>query len=124
RDQRVHVVLARINYDNVTQIVEGGQSALNQVEYKTVGESDVTSGHQPVTVALTPPSAGPYRVRANFAGAKSDATAADAFVWATGDNPVFWSSENPDQLQIKLDKPSYRPGDWATALIQSPYPDA
>lgn len=122
--RRIHVELQEITYSNVTQVVEGGESALNQVEYKKVDESDVSSGKDAVTVSLTPPVAGSYRIRANFSGAPGDATATDAFVWATGDDPVFWSGQNPDQLQIKLDKPSYRPGDVATALIQSPYPNA
>ena len=122
RGVRIHVELQSMQYDSVTQLLDNGQTALNQIEYKMVAQTDVVSGTDPVSVSLTPPAGGEYRVRANLAGASGDATASDSFVWVTGENPVFWSSENPDQLQIKLDKQSYKPGDWATALIQSPYP--
>lgn len=120
--RRVHVELQRMTYDSVDQVIEGGVSTLNQVEYKAAAVTDVISDGVAVQASVVPPTAGSYRIRANFANAKSDATATDSFVWATGNDPVFWNSENPSQLQVKLDKPSYRPGEIATALIQSPYP--
>ena len=120
--ERVHVELQRMKYDDVTQVIDDGQTALNQIEYTTVAQADVVSANAPVSVSLTPPDGDEYRVRANLAGSGSETTASDAFLWVTGENPVFWASENPDQLQVKLDKSSYKPGDVATALIQSPYP--
>jgi len=96
----------------------------NRVSYKTVAAADVTSLTQPQSISLTAPGAGPYRIRANFAGARSDVTATDLDIWITGDEPVEWGNQNPDQVGVKLDKASYSPGDTATALIQSPYPRA
>jgi uncharacterized protein YfaS (alpha-2-macroglobulin family) len=122
--RKVHVELQRVSFDNVAQIVEGGDTTLNQLEYKNVDTADVTSGGDAVVAPLTPPAAGFYRIRANFGGAQTDATATDSFVWCTGDNPVYWGSQNPDQLEIKMDRAAYEPGDTATVLIQSPYTDA
>ncbi|HXW50507.1 MAG TPA: alpha-2-macroglobulin family protein, partial [Candidatus Acidoferrales bacterium] len=73
-------------------------------------------------VTLTPTQAGPYRIRANFADAKDDTTATDTQIWVTGPGEVDWGAFDQNVLQVKLDKKTYRIGDTAIALIQSPYP--
>lgn len=109
---------------SVTQVVEGGEAAHDAVRYVDVATQDVTSGDQPVTVSFTARKPGDYRLRANFAGATSDAGATDAEVWVTGPGEAAWLTGGQNALGVKLDKPSYRPGEEATALVQSPYPDA
>ncbi|MBV9972194.1 MAG: Ig-like domain-containing protein [Candidatus Eremiobacteraeota bacterium] len=120
----VHVELQSMDYSAATQLIEGGQSARNAVKYTTVDQTDVTSATAPVTISLTPPKAGAYRVRATIAGAKSDASETDTQIWVSGPEAVRWNAENPSQLKISLDKASYHTGDVATALLQSPYPEA
>ncbi len=120
----VHVELQLMDFSAATQLIEGGESARNAVKYTTLAQTDVTSSGTPVTVSLTPPKAGAYRIRANFAGAKSDATQTDTQIWISGPEAVRWSSENPSQLKVSLDKSTYHTGDVATALLQSPYPQA
>ncbi|MBV8689519.1 MAG: alpha-2-macroglobulin family protein, partial [Candidatus Eremiobacteraeota bacterium] len=120
----VHVELQSMDYSAATQLIEGGQSARNAVKYTTVDQTDVTSAGAPVSTSLTPPKAGAYRIRANFAGAKSDATETDTQIWISGPEAVRWSAENPSQLKVSLDKATYHTGDVATALLQSPYPEA
>lgn len=122
--ERLQVELQQIIYSSVTQVVEGSQTPRNQVEYKTVATTEVQSQSQPVTVQLTPPDSGSYRLRVNFEGGK-ETTATDAQIWVTGSTPVYWGDRyRNNQLEIKLDKDSYQPGETATALIQSPYPEA
>ena len=120
--QRVHLELQTVKYSSVTQLTQGSSNDRWQVEYKTVAQSDVTSGKTPQKITFTPPSSGVYRIRANLAGAKDDATATDLEVWAAGSDIVDWGNENPGRLTVKLDKTKYKPGDTATALIESPYP--
>jgi uncharacterized protein YfaS (alpha-2-macroglobulin family) len=122
--QRVRVELQQIKYSSVTRVVEGSQTPKNQVEYKTVGQAEVTSSSSPQSVSLTPSESGSYRIRANFADTKDEVTATDLQIWATGDNAVNWGSREGSQLEVKLDKETYKVGDTATALIQSPYPEA
>lgn len=122
--QRVRVQLQQIKYSSVTRVVEGSNTAKNQVEYKTVGEVEVKSGSSPQSVSLTPTESGSYRIRANFADSKDEVTATDLQIWATGDNAVNWGERESDRVEIKLDKDTYKPGEIATALIQSPYPEA
>ncbi|MBV8726161.1 MAG: alpha-2-macroglobulin family protein, partial [Candidatus Eremiobacteraeota bacterium] len=120
----VHVELQFMVYSAATQLIEGGESARNAVKYTTLDQADVTPGNTPATIKLTPPKPGAYRIKANFAGAKSDATETDTQIWISGPEAVRWSAENPSQLKISLDKPTYHTGDTATALLQSPYPQA
>ncbi len=122
-DQRVRLELQQMKYNSVTQIVEGSQTPKNQVEYKTVGQVEVTSTSSPQSVMLTPPESGSYRIRANFIDGDV-VTATDLQVWATGESPVFWGSREKDRLEIKLDKTTLKPGETATVLLQSPYPEA
>jgi len=119
--ERVRLELQKMTYSSVTRVVEGGRSDRTQVEYETVGETTVRSDQTPTTAELTPPDSGSYRIRANFAGSQKSATATDLQIWATGGSGVRWGRADEDKLEIKLDKETYKPGDTATALIQSPY---
>jgi alpha-2-macroglobulin len=123
-NQRVRLELQQMKYSSVAQVVEGSRTAKNQVEYKTVGQAEITSANNPQSVNLIPTESGSYRIRANFSDTKNELSATDLQIWATGENPVFWNSEEKDQLEVKLDKKEFKSGDIATALIQSPYPDA
>ncbi|OCQ94735.1 hypothetical protein BCD67_04250 [Oscillatoriales cyanobacterium USR001] len=123
--QKVRIELQKINYSSVTQVVEGSTNSRNQIEYKTVAKQEIKSTNTPQAISLNPPESGSYRIRANFDDGKNEVTATDLQIWATGENVVSWGDryEN-NRLEIKLDKTSYQPGEIATALIQSPYPEA
>ena len=121
---KVHVELQLATYLNATAVVEGGDSPEQSVTYKTVASTDVTTAGAAVVAQLTPPSAGTYRIRANVAGASSDATETDVQLYVTGPGEAAWGAPDPNQLNIHLDKTTYHPGDTARALIVSPFPDA
>ncbi|MGC1309996.1 MAG: alpha-2-macroglobulin [Phormidesmis sp.] len=124
-NQSVKIELQKATYSRVTEVVEGSRIPVNQVEYETVAEAFVRSKKTAQTVELTPPESGSYRLRANFAGADSPVAATDLRLWATGGTPVYWGSRyNNNRLSVQLDKDSYEVGETATALIQSPYPEA
>ncbi|MGH1394603.1 MAG: alpha-2-macroglobulin family protein [Trichormus sp.] len=123
-NQRVRVELQQMKYSSVTQVVEGSNTAKNQVEYKTVAQTEVLSADSPKIINLTPTESGSYRIRANFSNTQEELTATDSQIWVTGTNSVYWGSDEQNRLEVKLDKKEYQPGEIATALIQSPYPDA
>jgi alpha-2-macroglobulin len=120
----VRVELQKMTYTSATQAVEGGQSAQEAIEYTTVGAAAVTSGNAPVSVALTPPDVGSYRVRANFAGASNDAGATDLQLFAFGPGQADWGLSDPNAVPVKLDKKSYAVGETATALVDVPFEKA
>lgn len=121
--QSVRLELQQIIYSSVTQVIEGSQTPKNQVEYKTVQKTEITSAETPQTVSLTPAESGSYRIQANFADAKNDVTATDMQIWAAGNSPVNWGDRyTNNRLELRLDKDTYKIGETATVLIQSPYP--
>ncbi len=120
----LHVELQKMTYTSATQEVEGGQSAQQAIEYTTVGTADVTSGNAPVSMTLTPPDVGSYRVRANFAGASNDATATDLQLFAFGPGQADWGLRDPNAVPVKLDKKTYAVGETATALVDVPFEKA
>ncbi|NER34152.1 MAG: alpha-2-macroglobulin family protein [Oscillatoria sp. SIO1A7] len=121
--EKVRLELQKMEYSSVTQVVEGSRTPRYQLEYKTVASKEIKSRRTPQRVFLKPSEAGSYRIRANFANNKNETTATDWQIWVTGNSPVRWGRRDTDKnrLEIKLDKESYRPGETATALIQSPY---
>ncbi len=121
--ENILLELQKMEYSSVTQVVAGSRNPKYQVEYKTVATETLRSDNKPKTVNLTPPESGSYRIRANFANAEDDITGTDIQIWATGAERVYWGGRNEDRLEIKLDKDTYKPGETATALIQSPYPE-
>ena len=120
----VHVQLQKMTYVSATQQEEGGENADQSIKYDTVAAADVTPGTTPATVQQTPNDAGAYRVIANFAGAKSDASATTIQVFAYGAGEADWGLSDPNAVAVKLDKQQYAIGDTANALIASPYAKA
>lgn len=121
--QQVRLELQQMMYSRVTKVVEGSRVQRNQVEYKTVANGQVRSDVQPQEVTLTAPASGSYRIRASFNDGR-EGTATDSQIWATGNEAASWGSRyRNNRLEVKLDKKNYQPGDTATALIQSPYPE-
>jgi uncharacterized protein YfaS (alpha-2-macroglobulin family) len=118
----VHLDLQSMKYIWAGQIVEGGEAPQDRVIYSTVASTDVTSADADQTVSLTAPASGSYRIRANLGGATSDATTSDSIIYVAGDEPYAWANQNQSGLDVKLDKKTYKIGDTATALIESPYP--
>lgn len=119
--ERVHVELQKTIYSSVTQLMEGGEAARNQVRYQTVASGDVTSGSDAAHLSVKAGTPGVYRVRANFAGAPSDTTATDTQLWVSGPGMASLGQQNLSELQLKLDKPSYNAGATANLAVASPY---
>ena len=125
KGEKVRVELQQMKYSNVTQLREGSQTSRNQIEYKTVKKGEIRSGKKAKTISLTPPESGSYRLQANFVKSKEEITATNSQIWVTGTTPTYWGNRyRNNRLEIKLDKENYQPGEIATALIQSPYPEA
>ena len=120
----VHFTLARRVYDTSTKLVEGSETESDSVHYETAAQLDATSSTNGVAhLSITPDKGGEYRLRANLADAKTDATATDLQVWALGDE-ADWYRPNDTSLKVTLDKKTYRVGETAHALVASPFDDA
>jgi alpha-2-macroglobulin len=123
-NQKIRLELQEMKYSAITRVVEGSDTAQNQVEYKTVADLEVQSGQEAQIVQLTAPNSGSYRIRALLDDGK-EASATDEQIWVSGNEATFWGDRyTNNRLELKLDKATYTPGETATALIQSPYPEA
>ncbi|MDE2483295.1 MAG: Ig-like domain-containing protein [bacterium] len=120
----VHLELQKMTYVSSSQALDGGEAAQQSVRFDTVARADVTSAKTPVTATLTPTDAGSYRVRANFAGASSAASATDLQVFAFGAGEADLGTQDTASVPVTLNKKLYRVGDEATAVIGSPYAHA
>jgi len=121
---KVTVELQSATYATATQIIEGAEQATQSVSYTTVASADVTTGDGPVNVMLTPPKAGEYRLRANLAGATDAAAETDWDLFVGGSGSGAWFGRDPNLISVKLDRKTYRTGDRANVLVQSPFPRA
>jgi uncharacterized protein YfaS (alpha-2-macroglobulin family) len=122
--RKLTLVLQRREFVSATQLVENSETPHDAVHYVEVARTDVTPGEAASAVSFTAPVAGSYRVRANFSDAASETTATDQDLWVTGPGAANWGFEQGNALGLKLDKSVYRPGETATVLLQSPYPEA
>jgi len=120
----VHLELRLATYNEATQIVEGAEQAVQSVSYQTVASADLTTAAAAVPANLTPSKPGSYRIRANVAGAKDDVGETDVELYVGGSGEAAWFARDPNLLTVKLDRATYKPGDVATALVQSPFPNA
>jgi alpha-2-macroglobulin len=123
--QVVKLELQAMKYSSVTRVVEGSRNQKSQVEYKTIAQAEVKSGNAPQTISLTAKVGGSYRIRASFANSSDENSATDQQIWVSGSDGVSWSDRyDNDRLELTLDKATYKPGETATVLLQSPYPEA
>lgn len=122
-DRRVKLVLQRREFLQVTEELEGAETPREAIHYVDVSSQELAPAQTPQRVRLTAPQPGSYRVEANLTDAKSRATATDLDVFVSGTGEADWGEADPTRLSVKLDKPIYRAGETATALVQSPYAD-
>ncbi len=120
----IHLELQKMTFTSATQQIEGGESAQQAIKYETIDSADATPGEKAAEVKLTPRDSGPYRVRANFSDAKTDAGATDIQVFAYGAGEADWGQSDPNAVAVELDKKSYAVGDTANALVASPFSKA
>ncbi len=71
---------------------------------------------------FTPPRAGIYQVQATTRDSRERIARTDTTVWVQGTEFVPWGRDDK-RLTLVADKKSYGPGDTASVLIPSPFPE-
>ncbi len=124
--ENIRLELQKMTYSRVNRVVAGSRNSRYQVEYQTVDQQNIKSAKEAKTVNLTAPESGSYRIRAFLGNNTNENAVTDLQIWATGSGSVFWGSRSDQDnfLEVKLDKETYQPGETATALVKSPYPEA
>jgi len=115
----IKVLFYRVIYNSVLR--DNGRGYYRYVSEETLQPADSLKINLPVAgkkVSFTPPDYGKYKI------VVIDPTGghqASLSFYASGWGYAPWSMENPDRVDIDLDRESYKPGDEATIQIRSPF---
>ncbi|MBZ0265019.1 alpha-2-macroglobulin family protein [bacterium] len=116
----VEVTLLKYRWNTVLEKDENEK--YRYVSRRTVEEIQTfrqkTSEYRGIIVVI-PPSYGSYSVRVKDPISESAST---LDFYASGWGYAPWAIENPEQLEIELDKEKYRPGQSASVLLKTPFP--
>jgi hypothetical protein len=121
----VHVTLARVQWHSVRR-AEGGGFYTWETERKEVaaGSWDVTTAEGPVSLHLPLEEGGYYVVRAGARDPEGRSTTSAAGFYALGAGYTAWARYDHNRIDLVPEKKSYRPGETARIMIQSPWEKA
>jgi uncharacterized protein YfaS (alpha-2-macroglobulin family) len=91
---------------------------------REVGSCRVTSGAGPAACELRVPQGGHYLVRATVTDGRGNQVSASQHLYALGSGGGGWRDQDGGALTLVTDKKTYRAGDTAKILVQSPFPKA
>jgi uncharacterized protein YfaS (alpha-2-macroglobulin family) len=118
--RKVEVTFYRIYWHSILKKVDaqGHYRYTSEEVEDQVDQFTVTSGANIGNFAVTPEEYGRYRVVA-----KDMASGASASLWfyASGWGYAPWAMDNPDRIELDLDKEKYLPGDKAKVQVRAPF---
>jgi len=120
----VTATLERVDYHGVTRVTDEGTQRLNRPVTTVTRRCTVTTRDRAVDCSFAIQEAGEYVVRAAALDGKRRPVEAAFGLSASGGNSVAWPRFDHERIQVVADKASYRPGDVARLIIQSPFPHA
>ncbi|HEV7559698.1 MAG TPA: MG2 domain-containing protein, partial [Kofleriaceae bacterium] len=118
------VSLERVDYHGVTRLDDEGTQRLVRPVPTAVAQCSVTTRATPVTCKLAVATAGEYVVRVAGQDGKHRRVEAAFALSASGRTSVAWPRFDHERIQLVADKASYKPGDVARLVVQSPFPEA
>jgi alpha-2-macroglobulin len=121
----MHVTLTRVQWHSVRR-AEGGGFYTWETERKEVpaGSWELTSGEAPVPLHLPLEEGGYYVVRARAADADGRSTTTATGFYALGPGYTAWARYDHNRIDLVPEKRTYRPGETARIMIQSPWEKA
>ena len=121
----IDVTLTQIQWQSVRR-AEGNGFYTWETERKEVaaGEWHVTSAATPVPLAAPVPAGGYYVLEARASADRGRFTVTRESFYALGDGYTAWQRYDHNRIDLVADKKSYRPGDTAKIMIQSPWEQA
>jgi hypothetical protein len=118
----VHVTLTRVQWHSVRR-AEGGGFYTWETERKelSAGSWDVTSAEAPVPLHVPLEEGGYYVVRARAQDAEGRSTTSATGFYALGPGYTAWARYDHNRIDLVPEKKTYRPGETARIMIQSPW---
>lgn len=123
--QKVTISLDRLAWDQNTMLDEEGHASTYNREVASSREiGTLTSEATPQDFSVVIDSAGAYRIRLTVLDRGGRTASADFPVTVSGDGTVAWPRFDRERIELVLDKTSYKAGDTAVVVAQSPFPEA
>lgn len=97
----------------------GGFRYQSSRESVTVARREIPAGAAAGTISFTPDQYGSHRVVLTD---KTTGAAASVQFYTGGWGYSPWAVENPDRLELELDRDEYRAGETATLQVRAPFP--
>ena len=121
----VHVALTRVQWTSVRR-AEGGGFYTWETERKEVpaGSWDLTTTDTPVPLHVPLEEGGYYVVRATAGDAEGRSTSAATGFYALGAGYTAWARYDHNRIDLVPERKTYRPGETARIMIQSPWEKA
>ncbi len=123
----IRVSLLKRKWATAKQGVGADVTTVTSPVDETVASCNLTSARTPVTCKLTPKDAGYYILRATSEDSRKNPVAASLVIYVTGESgDSFASFEETDssEIELVLDKETYKVGDKAKVLVKSPWKNA
>ncbi len=119
-DDSAHLKILRKQWRTVLKKDGNGKFRyLSEYDEKLVAERTVALLAEPTVLEVTPDTHGSYRlVLENADGTVRGSL--NYYVYGRGYSP--WAMNNPEKINLKLDRDSYSDGDVVTASIEAPFP--
>lgn len=119
-DPKTRMKLLRRNWRTVLRKGDDGEYRyISEYDEVLVQEKEVALGAAKTALEVTPSTHGSYRLVLESGDAKIRG-AIDFYVYGFGYSP--WAMSNPERINLKLDRDSYRGGDVVTASVEAPFP--
>jgi uncharacterized protein YfaS (alpha-2-macroglobulin family) len=119
---KVTVALKQIQWNSVRR-AEGGGFYTWETERRLVDVSSqtVTTGVDPAPLTITLPSGGSFMLIATAQDADGRTTKTTSRFYALGTGYTAWSRYDHNRIDLVPEKATYKPGDTARIMIQSPW---
>ena len=120
-----HVTLTRVQWNSVRR-AEGGGFYTWETERKEVpaGSWDLTSAEAPVPLHVPLEEGGYYVLRATAGDADGRRSTSATGFYALGPGYTAWARYDHNRIDLVPEKKTYRPGETARIMIQSPWEKA
>jgi len=117
----IEVAFYRVYWQSILKRIDrlGTYRYVSEKVEDLVQKLNVTSGAEPGEFNVTPDDYGSYRVVAT--DVRSGAVSSITF-YASGWGYSPWAMDNPDRIELDLDKERYTPGETATVQVRAPFP--
>ena len=119
KDQNVNFYLIQYTRKSIKSKAPGSSYQSRNTVIKTIAyKKNITISGKPEVISVDVPSAGEYRA---IVWSENSKVYSRTNVYAYGDDFPVWSYSDDDSVKITTDRSSYKPGEIASILIQSPF---